>query len=126
MSNRQQARTLLLGVALVAMLPGAAIACGGGELVLEDTFQSLDRAWNFTLGDNAKTGPQGLVIEYQPNSYFLALNQSNLFSDVEICGEFAIQFEPGANAYAGLAFWGADKDNVYTADVFPNFGTFAV
>jgi hypothetical protein len=125
MGQARQTCTLALILAMAA-LAGSASACGQGELLFEDTFETLDPGWNFALSDNAKVGPEGLVLEYQPNSYFLALSQAGYLEDLEICGEFAIQFKEGSNAYGGLAFWAADRDNFYAVDIFPNFGTFAV
>lgn len=104
---------------------GSAAACGGGDILFEDTFETLDPTWGMS-NSAFSGGPGGLTVMLEPESYFTPLSQTSFYEDVEVCASFAVNATEGALPYSGLAFWSVDNSNYYVLNIFLGTKTFAV
>jgi hypothetical protein len=106
---------------------GQALACGDGEVILEDKFTSLDPAWGFSEeAKNRTNGPDGVSYKIDAGDNVFLLNQAGLYDDYEACVTVKTSAQKDTSAYAGVIVWASDSDNAYEVDVFPLYGTYAV
>jgi hypothetical protein len=62
-----------------------ATACGNGNLILEDKFQTLEPAWNFDDNVPERTnGPDGLSYKMPPQYDIDRINQAGLYENYEV------------------------------------------
>ena len=82
-------RLLVLSAGIIIAGGGSALACGGGKLLFEDKFETLDPSWGFDKHVPARSnGPGGLVYKMPPDYSFALLNQSSLYDNYEVCAVF--------------------------------------
>ncbi|MEJ0013359.1 MAG: hypothetical protein WDM94_12200 [Bauldia sp.] len=104
--------TLLLAAA------GAASACEGKTILLEDHFDEKSSVWSTT---GAVTYTDGLIeMKVKPGKAD-KIFANPFYKDVDICADMAVT--AGSNLpgiYLGIAFWATDKDNLYTFQISPS------
>jgi hypothetical protein len=105
-----------------------AFACGNGNLLYEDTMQSLDESWGWTSDDPTRSvGAAGISWTLAPNSNLTLFNQTSLYNDFEVCVDLTMDKRPETSGgYLGVALWGFDTKNNYTIDIFPADGAVSV
>jgi hypothetical protein len=104
-----------------------AVACGNGNLILEDKFQTLEPAWNFDDNVPERTnGPDGLTYKMPPQYDIDRINQAGLYENYEVCATFETEAPKDAATVVGVDFWASDLNNAYELDMAPALGTFAV
>ena len=113
-------RSAVAASALILLLTaaGAASACEGDVVLLEDHFDANSHVWSTTGTVTYKDG----VIEMKVKSGIAdKIFASPLYKDVDICAEMEVT--AGSNLpgiYVGVAFWATDKDNLYTFQISPS------
>jgi hypothetical protein len=120
---------VLLG--LVAGGAGTAGACGKGELLYEDRFETLDAVWDLypypdEAGAKYSVGPNGLVYSFEPGYSIGVLNQSEFYDNYEVCAVYTTRLPRDSETLVGVRFWGSDYDNLYQVMVYPAWGEFYV
>jgi len=104
-----------------------AAACGDGNVLFEDSMQSLDESWGWTEDPTRSVGEAGITWNLAPNQNLTAFNQTSLYNDFELCVDLTVDERPETSGvYLGVAFWGFDSKNNYTVDIFPADGGVAV
>jgi len=122
-------RFSLLAIQLLLACVGArdAVACGNGNVLFEDSMQSLDDSWGWTDDATRSVSQAGLTWTLAPSQNLTVFNQTSLYTDFEICVDLTINEHPEkSGAYLGVAFWGFDAKNNYTVDLFPADGAISV
>ena len=105
---------IALAVGLAAMAPsGVALACGGGQVLYEDTFEALEPTWG-TADDSFFLDDGRLTVMPGYDQYYSALNTMGTYEDADICFDVeAIKADREGNSFAGPIFWAIDYDNYY-------------
>jgi hypothetical protein len=107
-------RLAALGGALAcAFAAGPVMACGGSTVAYEDKFQALDPSWG-SVSQNRYVDDSRLVLKPEVGYSYVALNQSGLFADGDICAVGRVNkiSDPGGTIY-GIVFWALDTDNFF-------------
>ena len=89
-------------------------AAGESEPQFQDDFETLDAAWGEAKGCGVKDGK--FFIELEPEAWQDAINQSNVFTEIDATVQMAVvkmDKENLQNGAAGLIFWGTDYGNFY-------------
>lgn len=112
-----------LGVAVCLLLASgnsALAACGGGAILFEDRFETLQPTWG-TPSESFKAEGGQLVVAPEAASYFWAANQASLYDDIDLCVAMTTVagVEP-EDVKAGVAFWYTDTNNFYVFEFSPN------
>jgi hypothetical protein len=119
---------ICLGVLLATIGSRAipAFACMGSTVLLQDDFKTLQANWGAATAIlSVQNG--ALLIKPPLNSESDALNNGNVFTDMDAC----VTIEPTtigpqeAHAYGGFIFWAIDLNNYYEFTVSA-LGTFAI
>ena len=101
-----------LASSLVALMLFLPVPCvGGGDILYEDHFTSLDPSWG-TPGERLDVNDGKLTLKPAPNTTQSILNQSNVFEDADISVEVTISVGD-ANVPGGLIFWAKDHTDFY-------------
>jgi len=117
-----------LGVLLATIGSHAmpAFACMGSTVLLQDDFKTLQANWGAATAIlSVQNG--ALLIKPPLNSESDALNNGNVFTDMDAC----VTVEPTAmgpqeaHAYGGFIFWATDINNYYEFTV-SGLGTYAI
>ncbi len=119
---------ICLGVLLATVGARAipAFACMGSTVLLQDDFKTMQANWG-TPSASILVQNGALLIKPPLNSEIDALNNGNVFTDMDAC----VTVEPTAmgpqegHAYGGLIFWAIDTSNYYEFTV-SGLGTYAV
>jgi hypothetical protein len=104
--------------ALVLGAGGAAFACDGDTILLEDHFDTNSPVWSTTGEVNYTDGHIEMKIKPGVADKIFA---NPLYQDIDMCAD--MQVSAGSNMssiYVGLAFWATDKDNLYTFQISPS------
>ncbi len=102
-----------LAVALAIVPAASALACGGGQVLYEDTFDTLDQTWG-AADDSFFLDSSRLTIMPGYDQYYSALNTMGTYLDADICVEIGtIKADSAGNSFAGPIFWAIDYDNYY-------------
>lgn len=102
-----------LAMALAVVPAGTALACGGGRILYEDRFETLEPTWGveedaFFIDDSRLTLMPGYDL------YYSALNTMGTYEDADICLDVeTIKADAEGNSFAGPIFWAIDYDNYY-------------
>jgi hypothetical protein len=106
--------TGLAVMAALSILPGAtAAACGGSQVLFEDTFETLAPTWG-SVDDSFFIDSDRLTIMPGYDQYYTALSTMGTYEDADICIDLeAIKADAQGNSFAGLIFWAIDYDNYY-------------
>jgi hypothetical protein len=117
---------LWLGVLLAGA--GDASACGGGRLVAQDRFDTLDPAWSIEKKyDKLTTGPDGLTIAVPAGTSVGALNQFGAYKSFELCiSAVTEKADPASDNLFGVRFWTPDGNNEYWAVTWTGRGWFVI
>ena len=96
-----------LGCSLVAP---AAVACGTGQVLVQDNFDTLD-AWG-NLPSEVSGGGGMMRILQPPGRFYRAFNQTDFFTSNNICVDANIVAAGnlGAEPFVGIAFWTVKND----------------
>jgi hypothetical protein len=114
-----------LGFVIACSLSATPVkACGGGAVLLQDSFQTLAGNWGQASASLSVAGGK-LVIKPATNQIYRAFYLGNLYSDADICvdttvtaGGPKLQY-----TYAVVDFWAVDTSNFYEMEVSSQ-GTF--
>jgi hypothetical protein len=91
----------------------AAEACGTGELLFSDTFDTMTKTWGQPDEFMKVEGGQ-LVINEKDGNFYVATSGPT-YRDVDFCATFKpTDSSDPASSYAGVTFWGQDVDHFYT------------
>jgi hypothetical protein len=104
-------------VALVFGIGGAALACDGDTILLQDHFDTNSPVWSTTGSVEYTDGYIEMKIKPGVADKIFA---SPIYQDIDMCAD--MQVTAGSNMgsiYVGLAFWATDKDNLYTFQISP-------
>jgi len=105
--------TGLAVVAALSILPGAAAACEGSQVLFEDTFEALAPTWG-APDDSFFIDSERLTIMPGYDQYYTALSTMGTYEDADICMDLEpIKADAQGNSFAGLIFWAIDYDNYY-------------
>jgi hypothetical protein len=98
----------------LASIAAPALACEGSKVLYEDPFDRLDPTWGEE--DDAFHIDRGkLVILPDPDQAYYAFNNSGYYTDIDLCADvIAVNADLSGDSYAGVIFWGTDKDNYYS------------
>lgn len=104
----------------------AAHACGGGKVIYQDDFKTLDPAWN--APDNVSAVNGAMSIKLASNVGFTLISQANLYTQpsIEICATFKLVSGVGSSsdsAGAATVFWAAGTTNFTQVELLPGAGT---
>jgi hypothetical protein len=100
--------------ALWMALGAVAHACEGSKTLFEDSFDRLDPTWG-EADDSFYVEKGRLFILPNPDQAYYAFNNSGYYEDVDYCADvIAVNADLSGDSYAGLIFWGTDKDNYYS------------
>ncbi len=122
-------RVAILGLvaAAVSLASTAASACGTGDVLLEDTFQSLASTWGFVDQDDTRSnGSSGISYKLSPGNSVFLMNSASAYDDYEACARFKVGRQGGDSLGYSVLFWLADNRNYYGASVTPRYGKFQV
>ncbi len=113
-------RSAVAASALTLLLTagGAASACEGNVVLLEDHFDANSHVWSTT---GTVTYKDGLIEMKVKSGVADKIFANPLYKDVDICADMAVT--AGSNLpgiYTGIAFWATDKDNLYTFQISPS------
>jgi hypothetical protein len=112
------AQVALSALALVLGAGGAALACDGDTILLEDHFDTNSPVWS-TTGAVTYTG--GLIEMKVKAGAADKIFASPLYQDVDMCADMEVTAGSNMSSiYVGVAFWATDKDNLYTFQVSPS------
>ena len=102
-------------VALLLVLQASSgQACEGGKTLFEDGFDRLDPTWGQT-DESFYVSDGRLLILPNPDQAYYAFNNSGYYDAVDYCADvIAVNADLSGDSYAGLIFWGIDKDNYYS------------
>jgi hypothetical protein len=110
--NRLVAASLL---AAALALPGAAMACQGSTVVIEDQFADDSGGWD---PSDAVTFAEGMTIDIGAEyTNFKELNVAFAVGDADICADIAFPTGASNNPAGGLMFWSIDYSNFYLLQV---------
>src|SRR5277367_4591253 len=122
---RKGSAVIGLGLVIAFLLGAAPVkACGGGAVLLQDSFQTLAGNWGQASANLFVQGGK-LVIKPALNQMNRAFYLGNLYSDADICVDATVTAAgPKLQyTYAVLDFWSADTSNFYEYEVSSQ-GTF--
>ena len=99
---------------IVMLLPvtKGALACKGSQVLFQDNFAILDPAWG-NPNQNLSVKDGKLILQPNLNAGFVALNQGNLYNDVDACIKMSMAKSDDPAWGAGLVFWAKDNSNYY-------------
>jgi hypothetical protein len=112
-----RAAVIASAIALVFGAAGAARACDGDTILLQDHFDTNSPVWSTTGDVNYTDGYIEMKVAAKAADKIFA---NPLYQDIDMCAD--MQVTAGSNMssiYVGLAFWATDKDNLYTFQVSP-------
>jgi hypothetical protein len=101
-----------------------ASGCNGNRVLYQDNFVTLDPAWGVP-SPNLNVNNGKLVMQPEINNEVLALNQANLFQDMNFCVKVVLVKSDDPSYSAGPVFWAKDPGDYYYVLVCGN-GQFAV
>ena len=104
----------VLAVAVMVFLFAArdAMACKGSEVIFEDGFTTMDPAWGEP--SNRQSVRDGkFVIEPEAEKLWSAINQANVFGDMDACVKVTIAKSDDVSWGGGLIFWAKGYDDYY-------------
>jgi hypothetical protein len=116
-------RGIRLGVAALLLLASGNVvfaACGGGTILFEDRFETLQPTWG-PPSESFKAEDGKLVVAPDAASYFWATNQASLYDDIDMCVSMTTVagVEP-EEVKAGVVFWYSDDNNFYVLEYSSN------
>ncbi|MGH7807566.1 MAG: hypothetical protein ACRENT_05690 [Thermodesulfobacteriota bacterium] len=80
---RSKIASIIFVSVLILLFAGRTVyACKGSQLLFEDNFSTLDPAWG-EQGPNLSVSNGKLIVQPEINSSYVALNQGNIFEDIE-------------------------------------------
>jgi hypothetical protein len=114
-------------IALAALLlTGPALACAGPNAQISGDFQTGEKGWGEA---DAQFQPKGSEAVFTPlvSTQTARWNAGVALTDLDTCATIAMPSTTAdaTRSYAGILFWGVDKDNFYQAVIAPN-GMFTV
>ncbi|MEW9808454.1 hypothetical protein [Mesorhizobium marinum] len=125
-------RTAML-VAGILIAPAAASACEGGKVLMEDSFNKLNRAWGVAIDPKLeRIDGDGLSTDYPPGTVKRAISQWGFFDNAVACATFSVAYSCTdadrceTQPYVGLIVWGVDLENYYAFEVAPLVGIYSV
>lgn len=93
---------------------GVAQACEGSKTVFADQFDRLDLTWG-DAGDSFYVNGGHLTVIPSPDQAYYAFNNSGYYDDIDLCVDvLSVNADLSGDSFAGLIFWGVDKDNYYS------------
>jgi hypothetical protein len=110
--------SILAAAGLLAIAGGSAAACDGDTVLLEDHFDTNSPVWS-TTGDVSYT--DGYIELKTKAGMADKIFASPTYVDIDMCADMEVT--AGSNMqsiYVGVAFWAADRDNLYTFQVSPS------
>jgi hypothetical protein len=113
--RKMKMKTLVLGLAVQAMLGAAAQACDGqtGSVIFEDNFADDSGGWDLSP-PGTQVKPPNFVFTMNKNTNGWATDILTFNAGVgDYCADFVLPKAPAAdnNAGFGLMLWGADYSN---------------
>jgi hypothetical protein len=102
----------LISIMLLSVTKSA-LACKGSQVLFQDNFATLDPAWG-NSSQNLSVNNGKLVLQPNLNAGFVALNQANLYNDVDACIKMSMAKSDDPAWGGGLVFWAKDNSNYYT------------
>jgi hypothetical protein len=103
-------------VAGALLVSGAAVACEGPNVVLEDQFTDDSGGWD--PSDSIKFAAPGMTIDIGAEyTNYKELNSAFAVGDADICVDFAFPKGAAKNPAGGIMFWGIDYSNFYLLQV---------
>lgn len=103
--------------ALFLAAAGAAYACEGSVVLLEDHFANQSSIWDSTSPTTLVDGKLELKTKAGKADKIIG---SPIYKDVDLCADMAVV--AGSNlstVYVGLGFWMTDYQNLYTFQITP-------
>ena len=89
------------------------MACKGSQVLYEDNFATLDPAWG-QQSANLSVNNGKLIIQPDINKGFTALNQANVFEDMDACLKVTLtKSDDPSQTTGGLVFWAKDYNDFY-------------
>ncbi len=123
----KRATSLSFAAAAVLLASTAASACGTGDVLLDDTFQSLASTWGFVDQDDTRSnGVGGISYKLSPGNSIFLMNSASAYDDYETCASFKVGRQGDDSLGYSVLFWLADNRNYYGASVTPRYGKFQV
>jgi hypothetical protein len=117
MKKRKIAAVAAAAVLLMSVGAGAALACKGSTVLYEDNFQTFDPTWGIS-SENIYVENGALIISPSADRIWSALNQTNVYTDMDFCVTYTmVQGANVNNSFGGVVFWGYDTQNYYTLDL---------
>jgi hypothetical protein len=112
-----RAAVVASAVALVMVTGGAALACDGDTILLEDHFDTNSPVWSTTGDVNYTDGYIEMKIKAGASDKIFA---SPIYQDIDMCADMEVTAGSNMSSiYVGVAFWATDKDNLYTFQISP-------
>jgi hypothetical protein len=88
------------------------LACKGSAVLFEDNFATLDPAWG-QQSDRQSVKDGKLIIQPEVNAGWTAINQGNIFEDMDACVKVTITKAEDPNWGGGFVFWAKDYNDYY-------------
>jgi hypothetical protein len=121
-------KTRVVVAAIIGYFFGAvaAHACGGGKVIYQDDFKTLDPAWN--APDNVTAVNGAMSVKLVANVGLTMVSQANLYTQpsIEICSTFKLVSglgSPTDSAGAAAIFWASGSTNFTQVEILPAAGT---
>lgn len=110
---RSKIASIIFVSVLILLFAGRTVyACKGSQLLFEDNFSTLDPAWG-VQGPNLSVNNGKLIVQPEINSSYVALNQGNIFEDIDACVKLSQVKSDDPTYSAGLIFWAKDSSDYY-------------
>ncbi len=128
-------RTLLSAAAVATgiLVSGTAFACEGGKVLMEDSFNKINRAWGVAIDPKLeRVDGEGLSTDYPAGTVKRAISQWGFFDNAVACATYTVSYRCTdadrceTQPYVGLIVWGKDLENYYTFEVAPLVGIYSV
>ncbi len=127
------AAAVATGILVSGLATGAAFACEGGKVLMEDNFNKLNRAWGVAIDPKLeRIDGEGLSTDYPPGTVKRAISQWGFFDNAVVCAAYKVSYKCTdadrceTQPYIGLIVWGKDLENYYAFEVAPLVGIYSV
>jgi hypothetical protein len=103
---------IFVAVLFLLFANGSVFACKGSQILFEDNFSALEPAWG-EANANLSVANGKLKIQPEINQSYSAINQANIFEDMDACINVSLAKSDDANYGGGLIFWAKGYGDYY-------------